>query len=69
MIEPGPIRAGDPAEIEHRPDHDVTVAGTFRALTTEPDLLPCLLAADALPQDVKDLVRKRTTPAPCHHRG
>jgi MOSC domain-containing protein YiiM len=55
VIEPGDIQAGDPVAIEHRPDHDVTVALTFRAGTTEPDLLPRLLAADALPEDIKNL--------------
>jgi MOSC domain-containing protein YiiM len=63
VIEPGLIRAGDPAVIEERPAHDVTVAVTFRALTTEPGLLPRLLAADALPDGVKELARKRIEPA------
>ncbi|NGO13517.1 MOSC domain-containing protein [Streptomyces sp. HC44] len=49
VIEPGEIRAGDPIEIVHRPDHEVTVAFQFRAVTTERELLPRLLAAgDAL---------------------
>jgi len=60
VIEPGDIRAGDPVAIEHRPDHDVTVALTFRALTTEPELLDRLTLAEALPQEVKDEVGKRT---------
>jgi MOSC domain-containing protein YiiM len=59
VIEPGPVSAGDPVAVEHRPAHDVTVALTFRALTTEADLLPRLLAADALPEEDKSLVRKR----------
>ena len=45
VIEPGEIRAGDAIEIVHRPDHDVTVALPFRAVTTERELLPRLLAA------------------------
>ncbi|MFE7132230.1 MOSC domain-containing protein [Streptomyces sp. NPDC057638] len=45
VIEPGEIRAGDPVEIVHRPDHEVTVTLGFRAVTTERDLLPELLAA------------------------
>ncbi|EFC86867.1 MOSC domain-containing protein [Parafrankia sp. EUN1f] len=61
VIEPGDIRAGDPVEIVHRPDHDVTVALVFRAMTREPELLPRLLAADALPEEGKDLARRRTT--------
>jgi len=59
VIEPGTIRAADPVRVQHRPDHDVTVARTFRALTTEPDLLPELLAAEALPDEVKALIRRR----------
>jgi MOSC domain-containing protein YiiM len=59
VIEPGQIRGGDPVVIEHRPAHDVTVALTFRALTTEPDLLPRLLAAAALPDDIRELVTVR----------
>ncbi|MGW4271588.1 MOSC domain-containing protein [Streptomyces seoulensis] len=45
VLEPGEVRAGDPVEIVHRPDHDVTVAMQFRASTTERSLLPRLLAA------------------------
>ncbi len=61
VIEPGRVRAADAVVIEHRPGHDITVAVTFRALTTEPDLLPRLLAAEAMPADIKDLARKRIT--------
>ncbi|GAB2966357.1 MOSC domain-containing protein [Amycolatopsis acidiphila] len=60
VLEPGEIRAGDRIEIVHRPAHDVTVALAFRALTGEPELLPRLPAADALPESTKDLVRRRT---------
>jgi MOSC domain-containing protein YiiM len=50
VVSPGEIRAGDSVEIVHRPDHEVTVALLFRALTTERALLPRILAAgDALP--------------------
>jgi MOSC domain-containing protein YiiM len=49
VIEPGEIRAGDPVEIVHRPDHDITVRMQFLAATTRRDLLPELLTArDAL---------------------
>ncbi|HEY1177319.1 MAG TPA: MOSC domain-containing protein, partial [Phytomonospora sp.] len=60
VITPGQVRAGDPVEIVHRPDHDVTVALAFRAFTREPDLLPRLLVADALPAEDMAIVRKRT---------
>ncbi|AKZ57624.1 hypothetical protein SAM23877_4579 [Streptomyces ambofaciens ATCC 23877] len=45
VIEPGEIRVGDPVAIVHRPDHEVTVALQFRAVTTRRELLPRLLAA------------------------
>jgi hypothetical protein len=38
----------------------VTTRVVFRALTLEPDLLPRLLFAEALPSEVKDLARRRT---------
>ena len=52
VLEPGPVRAGDPITVEHRPGHGVTVGTTFRALLTEPGRLPGLLAAgeDLLPE-------------------
>lgn len=60
VIEPGFIQAGDPVRIARRPGHDVTVGVAFRALTLEPDLLPRLLVAEALPAEGRDLARKRT---------
>jgi MOSC domain-containing protein YiiM len=60
VIEPGEIQAGDEIEIVQRPDHDVTVALTFRALLVEPELLPRLLVADALPAELKEMARRRT---------
>jgi MOSC domain-containing protein YiiM len=64
VVAPGEIRAGDPITVVSRPDHDVTVGLTFRALTREPELLPRLLAADALPAEVKELATRRTAPFP-----
>jgi len=60
VIEPGEIQAGDQIEIVYRPDHDVTVALSFRALTLSPELLPRLLAADALPRELRELAQRRT---------
>jgi MOSC domain-containing protein YiiM len=45
VIEPGAVVAGDPIEVIYQPEHDVTVALMFRALTSEPELLPVLAAA------------------------
>ncbi|NYI05958.1 MOSC domain-containing protein [Allostreptomyces psammosilenae] len=59
VLRPGEVRAGDAVRIAHRPDHDVTVALVFRAFTTESDLLPRLLVADALPERLKEKARKR----------
>ncbi|MER7793933.1 MOSC domain-containing protein [Streptomyces sp. NPDC097640] len=54
VLEPGEIRSGDPVEIVHRPDHEVTVGFTFRAVTTERALLPRVLAAgDALHPELR----------------
>jgi MOSC domain-containing protein YiiM len=61
VIEPGEIQAGDEIEIVHRPDHEITVALTFRALLVEPDLLPRLLTADALNRELKEMARRRVT--------
>lgn len=60
VITPGLVQAGDPVTIEHRPAHDVTVAVAFKALTTEPDLLPRLLDLEALAEWGRDTARKRT---------
>jgi MOSC domain-containing protein YiiM len=59
VVRPGEIRAGDRIDVVHRPDHGVTVALTFRAETTERELLPNLLAAGyALHPEVLELARK-----------
>lgn len=60
VIAPGTVRAGDGVEVVSRPDHDVTVGVVFRALMSEPDLLPRLAVADALPAKIKRQVAKRT---------
>nr|WP_242605831.1 MOSC domain-containing protein [Frankia sp. Cppng1_Ct_nod] len=57
VVEAGVIQVGDPVTVVHRPDHDVTVGMVFRALTTEPRLLPRLLVADALPDEARQRAR------------
>ncbi len=59
VAEPGAMRGGDQLRVVFRPDHDVTIGVVFRALTLEPDLLQRLLVADALPEEDRDLVRRR----------
>ncbi|MET0899424.1 MAG: MOSC domain-containing protein [Mycobacterium sp.] len=60
VVEPGTIRAGDDIVVASRPDHDITVSLVFRAIMGEPELLPQLLPAEALPEKIKKLALKRT---------
>ncbi len=59
VISPGTVRAGDAITIDYRPDNDVTIGLVFRARMSEPELLPRLLAADALSAELKDYARRR----------
>lgn len=59
VISPGAVRGGDTVEIIDRPDHDVTIGTVFRAMTTQPALWPTLLAADALPDPLKEKARRK----------
>ncbi|WP_326546506.1 MOSC domain-containing protein [Mycolicibacterium sp. ND9-15] len=59
VISPGTVGAGDAITIEHRPDHDVTIELAFRARMSDPSLLPQLLAADALSDELKAYARRR----------
>jgi MOSC domain-containing protein YiiM len=60
VISPGTVVAGDRISVMYRPDHCVTVSLVFRAETLEPALLPEILAADALPDETKQLARRRS---------
>jgi len=53
VVSPGLVRAGDPVAIVHRPAHGVTVAQVFRAITLEPELLPSILVADELDEEIR----------------
>gem|GEM_PF-4066046 len=59
VIKPGEIRAGDEVEVVHRPEYEVSVSVCFRALTLEPELLPRLLGAKALPAELKERALRR----------
>jgi MOSC domain-containing protein YiiM len=61
VITPGTVRGGDSIVVVDRPEHDVTVGLVFRALTLEPELLPHLLAVDALPEEIRELARRRVS--------
>jgi MOSC domain-containing protein YiiM len=58
VVTPGTIRAGDPIDVVHRPDHDVTISMAFRATTTERALLPRLLEAG---DDLDPALRRAVT--------
>ena len=49
VVQEGAVRAGDAVVVEHRPDHEVTIGLTFRAMTLEPDLLPACSASTRSP--------------------
>lgn len=59
VIQPGSIRGGDSIDVIDRPDHGVTIALVYRALLLEPELLPEILSAKALPDDVRKQAMKR----------
>jgi len=59
VLNPGTVSGGDQIVVSDRPRHGVTVGLVFRALTTDPESLPKLVAADALSEDVKMRVKKR----------
>ena len=64
VIVPGEVRGGDEITMVDRPDHDVTIGVTFRAMTREPDLLPRLLSVEALPAEARAMAHRRTAPYP-----
>lgn len=59
VLNPGTVRGADQIVVADRPEHEVTIGVVFRALTTQPDLLPEILDAEALPDSIKDRARKR----------
>lgn len=48
VLEEGVVTVGDPILVEDRPDHGVTVAGLFAAVTVAPSLLPRVAAVPGL---------------------
>jgi MOSC domain-containing protein YiiM len=64
VIVPGEVRGGDEIAVVDRPDHDVTIGVTFRAMIREPELLPRLGPIEALPAKARELAHRRTAPYP-----
>ncbi len=63
VLEPGLVQAGAAVEVVHRPAHDVTTGVTFRALTTEPELIHRLVGIGALSAEIREKVARRTAGA------
>jgi MOSC domain-containing protein YiiM len=58
VVTEGSCRVGDTVDVVHRPGHGITVTSMFRALTTEPDLLPELLKVDGLVSQARSRAEK-----------
>jgi MOSC domain-containing protein YiiM len=58
VLDPGDIGAGDDVELVHRPEHGVTIAETFRALTGDRTLAPRLLLAPELPVEAHQTAQR-----------
>lgn len=58
VLDRGWVQTGDPLDIIDRPEHGMTAGTMFRALTTEPTLLPLLLELDGLPLHVYDTAQR-----------
>lgn len=54
VVVPGAVSAGDEITVVHEPDHGVTVSMMFRALHTDPTLLPRLLEVDTMVAEARD---------------
>lgn len=59
VLQPGKVAAGDTVEVVDRPDHGVRISTVFHAMMIEPATMPAILAADALPEELKRKARKR----------
>ena len=59
VLEPGELQAGDELTVTDRPDSPVTIGVMFRALTGQPELLPLLVDAPLIPDDIRALAARR----------
>lgn len=57
--EAGPVAAGDPVEVVHRPGHGLTVPMFFRAAMGDKELVAVFLDAQVLPQIEHDWLASR----------
>lgn len=55
VLQPGPVEAGDPLKVVHRPPHGVSITMAMFALTIKPELRHALLeAGDDLPVEMRE---------------
>jgi MOSC domain-containing protein YiiM len=59
VLEAGQVRGGDEVVVLDRPDSPVTIGVMFRAMTREPELLPLLVTAPLVPEDIRELAARR----------
>ena len=59
VLRGGAVRAGDKIVVVERPDHHVSVSTTFRAFTTEPELLDLLVGVAGLSLEAQRTVSRR----------
>jgi MOSC domain-containing protein YiiM len=59
VVTPGLVRAGDPLEVVHRPDHGITVRTAFQAFTTDRTLLAGLVDVPSLSPEARATVNNR----------
>src|SRR3954447_25748537 len=59
IVTEGAIAAGDPIEVVHEPAHDVTIALVSEAVLHDETLLPRLIEADELAEDLRDWAARR----------
>jgi MOSC domain-containing protein YiiM len=66
VLEPGSIAAGDPIEVVETRPHDLTVGYAFRALTTQPELLPALASEERIGSRLRERLERLgpATPGP-----
>jgi MOSC domain-containing protein YiiM len=59
IVTEGELAAGAPIEVVHEPAHDVTIALVYEAVLHDETLLPRLLEADELAEDLRDWAARR----------
>ncbi|MGK5680731.1 MOSC domain-containing protein [Actinoplanes sp. URMC 104] len=59
VITPGPLRAGDPIDIVHRPARSIGVSEAFDIYMHRSEELARLLDAEALPSDLREEIERR----------